>query len=239
MSKLFIARYDLSSIDFAASDPSNNIWRVSGTIEDPTGSFLANAASLNDKIIMRGYHEDGYVVYDRYEINAIVTVNGKYLELDILYEEPTLPNTQYSGDPIPQIIGNTPITGSFPIGSDLAYRDFIRTPSTYQHMIDPDYAAGMNALNFEQIVDVTDQLDYGFNELPDDTRQRFTTIYDFVPGSVRLHVNGVEQRKGSSPDLGFKEEFWAIADGGDDSWVVWIFWPPETASGLIVEYKRV
>jgi hypothetical protein len=237
MSKLFIARYDISSIDFALSDPANNIWRVAGTIEDPTGSFLADAASLNDKIIMRGYHEDGYIVYDRYEIETIVTVNGKYLELDILYEIPTDPNTQYVGDPVPQIMGNTPITGSFPIGSDLAYRDFIRMPSTYQHMIDPDYAAGMEALNFEQISEFTDQEDVGLNETPDNSRQRFSTLYQFVPGSTKLYVNGVRQRKGTG--LGYIEEFWAIVDGGNDTWTIWIYWPPEADSGLICEYKRV
>lgn len=233
MSKLFIARYDLSSIDFAASDPSNNIWRVSGTIEDPTGSFLADAASLNDKIIMRGYHEDGYIVYDRYEINSIVTVGGKHLELDILYEIPVSPNTQYVGDPIPQIMGNTPITGSFPIGSDLVYKDFIRMPSTYQHLIDPDYAVGMDNLNFEQIIDLIDQTDYEFNESSDDTRQRFTTINDFTPGTIELSVNGVEQRKGT--DLGFIEDYYATTG----KWTVWIYWPPESTSGLIVKYKKV
>jgi hypothetical protein len=237
MSKLFIARYDISSIDFSLSDAVNNIWRVTGTIEDPTGSFMADAASLNDKIIMRGYHADGFIVYDRYEITNILSATEKVLTADITYEVPTLPNTQYVGDPLPQMVGNTPITGSFPIGSDLAYKDFIRMPSTYQHMIDPDYAAGMEALNFEQIIDTTSQFDYGFNELPNNVRQRFTTIYPFVPGTVRLHVNGVEQRKGV--DLGFIEDFWAIVDGGNDTWTVWIYWPPEALSGLIVEYKRV
>lgn len=236
MSKLFIARYDISSIDFASSDPANNIWRVSGTIEDPTGSFLADAASLNDKIIMRGYHEDGYIVYDRYEIHDIITVNEKYLEVDILYEEPTTPNTQYVGDPVPQMIGGTPITGSFPIGSDLAYKDFIRMPSTYQHLIDPDYAAAMDSLNFEQIVDTIDQVDYEFNETPDDSRQRFSTLYPFQPGSVKLYVNGIQQRKGTN--LGFIEEFWAVGDGGNDTWTIWIYWPPEADTGLICEYKR-
>lgn len=236
MSKLFIARYDISAINFSASDPVNNTWRVSGMIEDPTGSFFSSDATLNDKIIMRGYHADGYIVYDRYEITNIVSAVGKYLEVDITYEEPQTPNTQYLGDPVPQIIGGTPITGSFPIGSDLAYKDFIRMPSTYQYLIDPDYAAGMADLNFEQIIDILDQVDYAFNETPNGVLQRFTTIYDFIPGTVKLYVNGVLQRKGT--DLGFIEEFYTVGMGGADIWTIWIYWPPEIGSGIICEYKK-
>jgi hypothetical protein len=237
MSKLFIAIYDISAIDFSLSVAVNNTWRVTGTIEDPTGSFMADAASLNDKIIMRGYHADGYIVYDRYEITNIISAVEKALTADITYEIPTLPNTQYVGDPIPQMMGNTPITGSFPIGSDLAYKDFIRMPSTYQHMIDPDYEAGMESLNFEQVIDVLDQVDYSFNESVDGLRNRFTTLSTFIPGTVKLYVNGVQQRKGI--DLGFIEEFWTVSMGGTDIWTVYIYWPPETTSGIIVEYKRL
>lgn len=237
MASLFIARYDISEIDFSVSDPSNNIWRVTGTIEDPTGSFMAEDASLHDKIIMRGYHADGFIVYDRYEIDEIISASGKVLVADILYEEPTLPNGQYEGLPMPQVMGNTPITGSFPIGSDLAYKDFIRTPSTYQHLIDPDYAAGMDSLNFEQIVDVVDQRDYGFLEDPDDVRHRFTTSYPFVPGSAKLYVNGVQQRKGEN--LGFIEEYYSDDGGATYNWIIYIYWPPEADSGLICEYKRI
>jgi hypothetical protein len=235
MSRLFIARYDITTVDFLASNPTHNIWKVSGNIEDPTGSFDASAVTVYDKVIMRGYHEDGFVVYDRYEVTTIVSASGKTLVAEITYEVPTDPNTQYLGDPVPQIMGNVPITGSFPIGSDLAYKDFMRMPSTYQHMIDPDYEAGMESLNFEQITDILDQTDYMFTESPDGTRQRFTTLQDFVPGTVKLSVNGVQQRKGT--DLGFIEQFWTVLMGGTDIWTIWIYWPPETDSGVIVEYK--
>lgn len=151
MARLFIARYDVSSIDFTASDPDNNIWRISGKVIDMTGSYTASNVTTEDKIVMRGYHVDGYMVYDRYRVKTITSVSGSTLTIDAEYEVPYMPNETYVGDPMPQIFGNTPITGSFPIGSDLAYKDFIRMPSTYQHLIDPDYAAGMSNLNFEQI----------------------------------------------------------------------------------------
>lgn len=164
MSKLFIARCDISEIDFTLSSPSTNTWRITCNIEDPTGSYTASSVTLLDKIVMRGYTSDGFVVYDRYKISYIVSVSGKTLVADITYEVPTSPNTQYPGDPVPQIIGNTPITGSFPIGSDLSYKNLLRLPSTYQHLIDPDYMAGMDSLNFEQLIEPVDNiLDWNIN----------------------------------------------------------------------------
>lgn len=240
-SPLFVARFDVERIDFSDSNPEVNTWQVYGKIVDPTGSYNAYNVSSGDKVVMRGYKEDGSIVYDRYLVAGVTTIDSENITAGITYEVPYDPNNQYEGDPIPQIFGNAPITGSFPIGSDMAYKNFLRLPSTYQHLIDPDYEAGMENLNFEQLTDTAPLIEYFLTKASDSTQgfdgvtQRFHTQWPFVPGSLKLYINGVRQRKGVN--LGYIEEKVDLS-WINDVWTIFIYYPPEVDSGVIVEYIK-
>jgi hypothetical protein len=228
MANSFVARCDVFYVDDISYPIVGIEWRIRAYVSDPTGSFTGLDVSLMDKIIMRGFSSTGVMVYDTYRITNIYSATVSEIDVLIEYELPIDADGFYIENSFPKIVGNSPITGSFPIGSDLFYRDFMRSPSTYQHLIDPDYASGISNLNFEQVVEEVVSTDYGLVESPNGVTQRFTTKNKFVPGSTQLFVNGVLQMMGEN--LGYKEELF----GG--VWTLWIYFPPESDTFLTCRY---
>jgi hypothetical protein len=108
-----------------------------------TGSFSAFDVEVGDKIIQRGVDGNGRWVYDRYRVTAIEGRNA--IDLSVLVENDTDSIKNASGQPV---------TGAFPMGSEAWYEKLTTKASFYQNQFDPDYDAGIDNLNLDELTTI-------------------------------------------------------------------------------------
>jgi len=133
----FRARFDVSHIN----DITTGLWELGGNIVDTTGSFTAMDVSVGDLIIARGWDSLGDVVFDRLQITEIIGRDLNYLLVQVINDK--------AGDLL--TAAGRPMGGSLPIGSHLWFNTFINKASSYQAQFDPDYDAGIDMLNLQEL----------------------------------------------------------------------------------------
>jgi len=167
------ARFDVAEVTFV----DDTTWTLSGTIEDPSGSYTGLSVQTGDKIIMRGYNTDGVTVYDRFRIIGIPSEGINAITV-------TVRNDLTGG-----VQNNTggPLSGSFPIGSPVAMTKLTFKPSWYQCNIDPDYDTGMDNMNLTEMeikerwqIEIRDDSENSLS-LPFYLKSTSTIIYNGTP----------------------------------------------------------
>ena len=144
MSNEFRARIDI----YAVTPTSGTTWSIQGKIIDPTGAFCALDVSVGDKLIQRGVDADSHWVYDRYKV---ITIEGRNaVDISIIVQNDTNAIQSASG---------YPSTGSFPMGSEAWYEGLTVKASFYQNQFDPDYDAGIDNLNLDELIGLLRTLD--------------------------------------------------------------------------------
>jgi hypothetical protein len=125
MSNIFNARFDLTGASLVSTD----IWNVTGTVVDNTGSFGANNVLLGDII----YNDGNPMAMGplRYTIISIQSVTGSDVECSMQWSIP-------GEDPLEPIIGSSgcigrpdvncviPITDALQQGIDAAFTNSVR-----------------------------------------------------------------------------------------------------------------
>ena len=144
MDKEFRARIEITSI----VPNGQTTWSVQGKVVDVTGAFSALDVTEKDKIIQRGFDVNGRMTYDRYSVVAIEGRNAIDISLTI----------QNDTDAIKSASG-MPATGSFPIGSENWFEKLTTKASFYQNQFDPDYDAGIDNLNLQELIIILRDLD--------------------------------------------------------------------------------
>jgi hypothetical protein len=143
----FRARFDISVVnDLPYLDPT---WEVMGVLVDATGSFTAMDISVGDMIICRGYTANSQVIFDRFRVTAIVGRDLINATLEVVIDKGTVPLSN----------SGRPGTGSFPIGSHFWYEHLTVKASFYQNQFDPDYDAGIDNLNLEELTNLLRSLE--------------------------------------------------------------------------------
>jgi hypothetical protein len=130
----FMGRYDVSQVDYV----DGTTWVLTGTFVDNTGSYTGLSATVNDKVIQRGYTSGGQIVFDRYKITGIVSQTTTDLVVNV--------KSDFTGGI--QNNGNMPYTGSFPIATAVSDTSHLTYRTDFNiNQIDPDYGAALDNLN--------------------------------------------------------------------------------------------
>lgn len=178
-----LGRYDVSGV----AEIDATTWELSGTVSDMTGSYTAQDAVKNDRIVMRGIDTTGKMIFDRFRVDSILTATTTEL---IVYVK---------SDTDDGILNNAgmPLSGSFPICRVLPNTKTMVKPSWYQEQFDPDYDAAIDNLNSEE-----NQTYPPFHyEILSDNQTNITIPFKLKQSS-KVFYNGVVIREGQWSGVG-------------------------------------
>ena len=178
-----LGRYDVSGV----AEIDATTWVLSGTISDMTGSYTAQDAVKNDRIVMRGIDTTGKVVFDRFRVDSIITATTTDL---VVYVKSDLDDG---------ILNNArmPLSGSFPICRVLPNTKTIVKPSWYQEQFDPDYDAAIDNLNSEE----NQTYPPFIYEIPSDDQTNITIPFKLRP-TTKVFYNGAVLKTGQWTGVG-------------------------------------